>query len=69
MERLLAIGFCGSFTTFSAFGYESVRMLQAGLFNRAALYITGSVLLGIGATLIGLHAADAVLGSTARRPR
>lgn len=65
---LLAIGFCGSFTTFSAFGYESVRLLQAGQYSRAALYIAGSVLLCITATLLGLHAADAVLGSTARLP-
>jgi CrcB protein len=66
---LLAIGFCGSFTTFSAFGYESVRLFQAGQYNRAAFYIGASVLLSISAILIGLHAADAVLGSTARLPR
>ena len=60
---LLAIGFCGSFTTFSAFGYETVRLVQGGQWNRAALYVSGSVMLSIIATIMGLHASDAFLGS------
>lgn len=60
---LLAIGFCGSFTTFSAFGFETVRLAQAGQWTRAAFYICGSVLLSVLAIVVGLHATDAFFGA------
>jgi CrcB protein len=50
----LATGLCGGFTTFSALSLESVNMLKAGNLSWAFLYITGSVLFGIGATFLGL---------------
>ena len=50
---LLSVGLCGGFTTFSTFSKESLMLLQGGSYWMFALYIAGSVVLGIGATAIG----------------
>ena len=36
---LLIVGFCGGFTTFSAFSADTVRLLRAGCYNAAAVYV------------------------------
>jgi len=46
----LASGLLGGFTTFSAFSYQNISLLQNGRVAQAALYITSSVLLGLAAT-------------------
>lgn len=51
---ILATGFCGGFTTFSAFAYECQTLFRNGEFLYAALYIGSSVVVGILAVLLGL---------------
>lgn len=46
MKILWMAGFCGAFTTFSAFILESADLTQNGGAMRAFLYIIGSVVLG-----------------------
>jgi CrcB protein len=49
-----ATGICGGFTTFSAFAYENVRLIQAGNFFVFASYSIASVGFGLLAVFIGL---------------
>lgn len=50
----LAIGFLGSYTTFSTFSWETVALIESGAWTWAALNIAGSVVLSIGATVAGI---------------
>lgn len=47
VRPLVAVGFVGGFTTFSAFAVEGVRLAEAGAPSVAALYLVGSVLAGL----------------------
>ena len=50
---LLTVGLCGGFTTFSTFSKESLALLEGGSYGLFALYIAGSVGLGIAAAALG----------------
>lgn len=50
---ILTTGFCGGFTTFSAFSMENILLLKNGQYMTAGLYITASVVLGLLACLAG----------------
>ena len=50
----LTTGLLGGFTTFSAFSFEIVTMLQNNEFISAGLYLIISVLVGISFTFLGL---------------
>jgi CrcB protein len=61
LRMFLIVGVLGGFTTFSAFGWETVTLLQEGSWGRAALYALGSLILGVLAVLLGIALADASL--------
>lgn len=61
MRALLTTGFCGGYTTFSAFSYESVRLAQEGDYRRAGLYILLSVAGSLAAAFAGFALAREVL--------
>jgi CrcB protein len=52
----LFTGLLGGFTTFSAFGFETVFLLRRGEPLVAATYVGASVVLGIGAVWLGIKA-------------
>ena len=53
-RMLVAVGFLGSYTTFSTLTVASVQLAQSGEIGRAALNIVGSVCLGLLAALAGI---------------
>ena len=50
----LFTGLLGGFTTFSAFGLEATNLIRRGDLGTAALYVGGSVSLGLIAVGLGL---------------
>lgn len=54
IKLLLATGFCGGFTTFSAFAYENNQLWQQGSNFLTLTYMFSSVGLGLIATFIGM---------------
>jgi CrcB protein len=60
MRALLTIGFCGGYTTFSTFSFDVLNLLERGQVTRAALYVSASVLLSVGAMLAGFAIARSV---------
>jgi len=61
MRTGLLVGFCGAFTTFSTYSYETVRLLQDGAWLRAGTYAVGSVVVSLAATIAGISAASRLL--------
>jgi CrcB protein len=54
LRLFLATGICGGFTTFSAFAYENVVLLQQGHYLQFAIYSFCSFAIGIIAVFSGL---------------
>ncbi len=55
LRLFLFTGLLGGYTTFSAFGLESIALLRRGDFALVALYATASVVLGLLAVWLGLR--------------
>ena len=50
----LATGFCGGFTTFSTFSYESINLINDGEWFNVSLYVAISVIIGFLSTYPGI---------------
>lgn len=57
LRLFFVVGFLGSYTTFSSFGYESVNLLLGGNLWLAGLNLLGTLVVGLTAVLVGLQIA------------
>ena len=54
----IAVGFFGGYTTFSSFGWETAKMLEAGEWLWAGTYVAASVIFGLLLSVAGIHLAN-----------
>jgi CrcB protein len=60
VSTLLGTGFCGALTTYSTFGFETIRLIE----DRAGFYalanVVASIVAGLGAAFVGIVIAEAI---------
>lgn len=66
IRALLGVGFCGGYTTFSTFSYETLALLEDGDWRRAGVYVTLSVVGSLLATFVGFVAARELIALRTR---
>jgi CrcB protein len=66
IRALLGIGFCGGYTTFSTFSYETLTLLEDGDWRRAGLYVGLSLIGSVLAAFLGFMAARELIALRTR---
>lgn len=60
LRTALIVGFCGGFTTFSAFSIETVGLLVGGEWVRAGAYVAASLVACLAGTALGFTLARGI---------
>jgi fluoride exporter len=58
LRMAIAIGFFGGYTTFSSFGWETAKMLEAGEWLWASTYVASSLVMGLFLSVAGIRLAN-----------
>ena len=66
VRTMLTTGFCGGYTTFSTFTYETAMLLEDGEYGRASLYIGASVAIALLGMFLGFAVANQLIGLRGR---
>ena len=61
LDLLIRTGFLGSYTTFSTYGFDTLTMWRSNQKIATIFYWAGSAILGLGAVMIGVAIANAVV--------
>lgn len=59
---LIVVGLLGGFTTFSAFSYETLMLIQNGRWLASVGYVLASVIVCLGATALGYRVGSGFAG-------
>ena len=60
VQAFLLIGVLGGFTTFSAFGMDTIRLLRDGAYLAGSANVLAQVGVGLGAVVVGLRVGEAL---------
>lgn len=66
IRALLTTGFCGGYTTFSTYSFETAALIEEGQYQRASVYAVMSVALALIGTFGGFIAAREIIAFRAR---
>jgi len=64
LRLFLGVGLLGGFTTFSAFSLDAVLMYEKKAYGALLSYVGGSVILSIGALMLGLMLARKIFSAS-----